>query len=366
MSQFIKLIDLALLQRGYDLPKYELKQGKYPVVYSNGIRNYHSEFKSYGPGVITGRSGTIGKITYVENNYWPHNTTLWVADFKGNHPRYVYYIMQFINFLKYISGSGIPILSRHDIHKEIVFCPSYKEQQAIAEILNIWDMAIKKTERLIYAKERKFGHLVTKLLNKSESPKRQLSDFVTEISERNRDNTMERVLSITKHNRFILHADQFKHRVASANMKNYKIIQHGQYAYNPSRINIGSIARLDDWNNGILSPMYTVFKIDEKNINSDYFLLWLSSKEAKQRIEKGAQSSVRKILRMKELGSILICLPDLSIQQKIAEALNTTKHEINLLKRLKDKYCAQKRGLMQKLLSGKWHINPLKVYNMIK
>lgn len=125
---------------------------------------------------------------------------------------------------------------------------------------------------------------------------------------------------------------------------------------NPSRINVGSIARLDDWDDGILSPMYTVFKLDHKMADSDYFLHLLSSSEAKQRIKKSAQGSVRETVSFADLGAIPICLPELSVQQNIANTLNTAKEEINLLKKLADQYRTQKRGLMQKLLSGEWHI----------
>ena len=84
-----RILDFAPLQRGFDLPTEKIVKGAYPVVYSNGILNFHIEYKAKGPGVVTGRSGTIGKVTYVESDYWPHNTSLWVTDFKGNNPKYV-------------------------------------------------------------------------------------------------------------------------------------------------------------------------------------------------------------------------------------------------------------------------------------
>ena len=102
--------------------------------------------------------------------------------------------------------------------------------------------------------------------------------------------------------------------------------------------------------------MYTVFKLDCKKINSDYFLHWLSSSEAKQRIKKSAQGSVRETVSPGDLGAILISLPDIITQEKISETLNTTKKEIDLLKALAEQYLFQKRGLMQKLLTEKWRI----------
>jgi type I restriction enzyme S subunit len=71
-----RLGDIASLQRGFDLPNSALRRGPFPVVYSNGVLTHHSDFQVEGPGVVTGRSGTIGKVTFVEGPYWPHNTAL--------------------------------------------------------------------------------------------------------------------------------------------------------------------------------------------------------------------------------------------------------------------------------------------------
>ena len=92
--------DFAPLQRGFDLPTDKIVKGEYPVVYSNGILNYHNEFKVKAPGVVTGRSGTIGKVTYVESDYWPHNTSLWVTDFKNNNPKYVFHLYKHLDLSK--------------------------------------------------------------------------------------------------------------------------------------------------------------------------------------------------------------------------------------------------------------------------
>ena len=87
--------DIAPLQRGFDLPTGQINNGKFPVVYSNGIMNYHSSYKCVAPGLITGRSGTIGKFTYIEDGYyWPHNTSLWVTNFYDNNPKFIYYLYQ--------------------------------------------------------------------------------------------------------------------------------------------------------------------------------------------------------------------------------------------------------------------------------
>jgi len=171
-----------------------------------------------------------------------------------------------------------------------------------------------------------------------------------------RDGTISHVLSVTNHSGFVLPEDQFERRVASSDLSNYKIVRRGQYAYNPSRINVGSIARLDDWGIGVLSPMYVVFELDEKRVNSDFFLHWLSSHEARQRIKKSAQGSVRETVSFSDFATIPFPLPLQEEQQAIAKMLNTAQREIILLKDLADAYRQQKRGLMQKLLTGRWRV----------
>jgi type I restriction enzyme, S subunit len=91
-----QLVNVAPLQRGFDLPNSEVREGSYPVVYSNGILNHHADFQVKGPGVVTGRSGTIGTVTFVEQDFWPHNTSLWVTDFKGNDRKFVFYLYTLI------------------------------------------------------------------------------------------------------------------------------------------------------------------------------------------------------------------------------------------------------------------------------
>src|SRR5438132_13489894 len=101
--QVMRLEEIATLQRGNDLPVNHRKQGSYPVVGSNGIVGYHSDFIVKGPGVLVGRSGSVGKVTWIENDYWPLNTTLWVKDFHRNDPHLIYYLLRYID-LGYFTG----------------------------------------------------------------------------------------------------------------------------------------------------------------------------------------------------------------------------------------------------------------------
>lgn len=235
--------------------------------------------------------------------------------------------------------------------------PPFLEQKRIASFLECWDNAIDKTEGLIAAKEKQFAWLTSNLINRAGHKRTAASDLMTEVSKRNKNSTIERVLSVTNHSGFVLPEKQFERRVASANVSNYKVVEEGQYAYNPSRINVGSIARLDNWGKGILSPMYVVFKLDTKKVCSDYFLHWLNSSEARQRIKNSAQGSVRETVSFKDLGAIDIPLPAMDVQKDVTYKLNLAQKEISLLKKTLEQFRIQKRGLMQKLLTGEWQVS---------
>jgi len=142
--------DFAPLQRGFDLPNRLRVNGLYPVVYSNGIVNFHNQFQVKGPGVVTGRSGTIGKVHYVETDYWPHNTALWVKKFNNAYPKYVFYLYLKIGLDRFASGSGVPTLNRNDAHSFKIGVPqSLDEQTAIANALSDVDALIAALEKLI-------------------------------------------------------------------------------------------------------------------------------------------------------------------------------------------------------------------------
>ena len=129
--------EVCVLQRGFDLPKKDRSSGIYPLYSANGITDYISAPKVQGPAVITGRSGTIGKVHYSENDIWPLNTALYVKDFKGNFPKYVYYFLRSFNLKKYSSGTGVPTLNRNILKHELVYvCEGSDRQENKCRILD--------------------------------------------------------------------------------------------------------------------------------------------------------------------------------------------------------------------------------------
>ena len=130
------LIEVATLQRGYDLPIQDRTGGLHPIFAANGTVGFHGSSKCKGPGVVTGRSGTIGKVHFVKTDFWPLNTSLYVKNFHGNDPRWVYYMLQSFGLESYSQGAGVPTLNRNLVHGEPVKVPPLPEQRRIAPILD--------------------------------------------------------------------------------------------------------------------------------------------------------------------------------------------------------------------------------------
>lgn len=127
------------LQRGFDITQTQQVSGIYPVVSSSGIKSYHDAWQVKGPGVVIGRKGTLGSTFYVEGNFWPHDTTLWVKEFHGNVPRFIFYYLGFLNLGVYDVGSSNPTLNRNHLHLLSACVPSPKEQQSISAVLTSLD-----------------------------------------------------------------------------------------------------------------------------------------------------------------------------------------------------------------------------------
>lgn len=127
------------LQRGFDLPVQKRQDGDVPILASNGQIGWHAESRVGGPGVVTGRSGTIGNVHYVDADFWPLNTTLYVRDFHGNYPKFVYYFLQQFDLSRFATGSGVPTLNRNDVHPIMISLPDTSEQTIIADMLTACD-----------------------------------------------------------------------------------------------------------------------------------------------------------------------------------------------------------------------------------
>jgi type I restriction enzyme S subunit len=144
-----ELQDLVLLQRGFDITKAQQRHGEIPVISSSGPQSFHNEPKVKGPGVVVGRKGSVGTVYYSETDFWPHDTTLWSKDLKGNNPKYVYYFLQTLQLSRFDTGNSNPTLNRNHIHKLPIKKPDLDQQKRIASILSAYDDLIENNRRRI-------------------------------------------------------------------------------------------------------------------------------------------------------------------------------------------------------------------------
>ena len=147
--QEASLGEVIELKRGYDLPQRKRIPGSVPLVSSSGVTYYHTEAKVRGPGVVTGRYGTLGEVFFVSSDFWPLNTTLYVRDFKGNDPRFISYFLRELDFSAYSDKAAVPGLNRNHLHQAAVRYPAdITEQRAIAHILGTLDDKIELNRRM--------------------------------------------------------------------------------------------------------------------------------------------------------------------------------------------------------------------------
>ena len=342
--------DIAPLQRGFDLPTRQICNGKIPVVYSNGIMNHHSSYKCVAPGLVTGRSGTIGKFTYIEDGYyWPHNTSLWVTDFHDNNPKFIHYLYQTIHIEQYSTGSGVPTLNRNNVHRHKTFIPKLKEQNKIAAFLSLLDERIATQNKIIEDLKKLKSAIIEIEYTPNTKTTSHIGNVIEQISKRNKNNAIQSVLSVSNRQGFIKQSDQFENRnVASEDTSNYKIVEKNDFAFNPARINVGSIARLTTFEKGIVSPMYICFRPQE-NVAPEYIDYFFESKYFYCEIQKRLEGSVRQCLSFEGLCNIPLSLPSFEMQQRIGKRLFTLGQKIKTETDLLELLNKQKQYLLRQM-----------------
>jgi len=144
-----ELGDIVTLKRGYDLPTRQRRPGSVPIVSSSGITGYHDEAKQPGPGVVTGRYGTLGEVFYVDGPYWPLNTALYAQDFHGNDPRFVAHLLRSLNLGASQGAAAVPGVNRNILHRLPVAKPPVPTQRKVAAFLSAYDDQIENNTRRI-------------------------------------------------------------------------------------------------------------------------------------------------------------------------------------------------------------------------
>lgn len=141
--------EFVRLNRGFDLPESKIVVGEYPVVASTNIKAYHNAYKVKPPVVVTGRSGSLGKVQYIDSKCWPLNTSLYSKDFRGNNPKYIYYFLQTMHLEQYNAGAGVPTLNQNHLQRLKIVVHDIDEQKKVSDILSTYDNLIENNNKRI-------------------------------------------------------------------------------------------------------------------------------------------------------------------------------------------------------------------------
>ena len=163
----------------------------------------------------------------------------------------------------------------------------------------------------------------------SEWKRVKLKELIKEVNERNKGEKVKRVLSVTNSRGFVSQEEYFEGTVHSTDISNYKIVRKNQFAYNPSRVNVGSIDILKDYENGALSPMYVVFEVDTTKLMPEYVKYYFQTNRFYENVKNNTQGSVRNSLSFKSLADFDYFLPPIKEQEAIVKILNNIEFIID-------------------------------------
>lgn len=265
-----------------------------------------------------------------------------------------------VNILKLCSkvGTTVESIEYDALRSYLLLFPPLSEQQRIAEFLGTWDEAIEKLERLVEAKEKLHNHLINELFFSATGIMVAISDFAQEISWKSTDFLTLTVLSCTKYDGLVDSEKYFGRRVYGSDLSKYKTVPYGCFAYATNHIEEGAIGLQMQYDLALISPMYTVFRIDNKKVDPLYLFYLLKSPCYVRKFKKRTEGSVNRRggLHWHSFSQIKVKLPNVEIQKKIAKILKYSQTELDLLSKKLAVFQKQKRGLMQKLLTGTWRV----------
>ena len=322
----------------------EIGKGKYAylsdrTITEAGLKNSSAKLLPQGTVLLSTRA-TIGECSIATTECTTNQGFQSLVAKENNvSSEFLYYIVAKIKreMLRRSCGSTFLEISANELKKIHTNIPSKAEQEKLVSLLSLIDQRI-ETQKKIIEDLKKLKDAITHFHYRNElshSPMVYIGQYITQVSKRNKDAKIDRVLSVSNKYGFINQDEQFEDReVASADTSNYKVVHKGDFAYNPARINVGSVARLQEFENGIVSPMYVCFTA-KKGLLPAYFELYLSTSIFKHEMNKRLEGSVRLCLTYESLCNIKIALPEFNVQKgfvsKVSAILTKIRAEERLL-----------------------------------
>ncbi|MDR1196253.1 MAG: restriction endonuclease subunit S [Endomicrobium sp.] len=359
------LSEIFVLSAGGDVDKNKFSKIKdirhqYPIyanaLTNNGLYGYSSDYVVKSEAITISGRGDIGKVFFRSGKFTPIVRLITAIPKQNISAKFMSYACSRINF--YNEMTGVPQLTIPQVSYFKVSYPSIKEQKAIVKVLETWDRGIEITQKLIEQKELQKKYLMQQLL----TGKKRLKGFKGKWKKLRFDNVFNDYTMKNNMSQELLSATQefgviprsmLKGRVMSpsGSLKNYKFVKKDSFI-----ISLRSFQGGIEYSKyeGIISPAYTVLK-NICNINKSFyryfFKLYIFIEEYLRIAVIGIRDG--KQISYPDLKSIKIPFPEVAEQTAIAEILSTADKEVEILKNKLEKLKEQKKGLMQKLLTGK-------------
>ena len=304
--------------------------GKYNLYGSTGIIGKTDEACYEGNLVLVARVGAnAGSLQIINEPCGITDNTLIIKS-KEVDALYLYFFLQHFNLNRLIFGSGQPLITGGMLKKVKVSLGTVQEQNKLTRLLSFLDERIATQNKIIEDLKKLKSAIIEMEYGQMAKSISHIGDFIEQISKRNKDSAIKNVLSVSNSQGFIQQSEQFENRiVASDDTSNYKIVERNDFAFNPARINVGSIARLTTFERGIVSPMYICFRTKDI-LFPEYLDYYFESKQFFTEIQKRLEGSVRQCLSFDGLCNIPLCVPAIEMQQQIGKRLSALVQEIKL------------------------------------
>lgn len=369
------LRDFIALQRGHDLTWRDRKDGDVPVMGSAGQNGFHNIAISKGPGVVLGRSGaSFGQAHYCEQDFWPHNTALYVTDFRGNDPLFVFYFLRSLDFSRHNSGGAQQSLNRNFIARIKVGVPPPPEQLVIAEALRDVDRLLGGLDRLIAKKRDLKQAAMEQILNghtrfprfHSKWETRRLEDVIHLIpsgvygEEKPRPGLIAASVATTAH---INEDDTWNNREMPVRyFTAQKLIDYAtaegdlivvKSSGSAASIQSGKIGFIDSKRAEKFVFSNFLMLLRPTNVFPRFLYFYLCSYNIKKLLPTLVEASTYPNIRLGDYLALEIPLPSTAEQTAIAEVLTEMDAELAALEQRREKSRVLKQAMMQELLTGR-------------
>ncbi|SBV91389.1 conserved hypothetical protein [uncultured Dysgonomonas sp.] len=340
-----------------------LKEGNIPVFGTGGYMTSVNEFLFDGESVCIGRKGTINKPFYYNGKFWTVDTLFYTYSYKNVLPKFVFNVFEQINWLMYNEASGVPSLSKSTIEQIEISIPDISEQQKIASFLSLIDERIAAQSKIIEGLKELKAWLSKQLFSRklrfkdddgADFPewKTQLLGNVTMVvSERNKNNEKLPVYSINNKDGFVPQNEQFEGIDSDDrgyDIKLYKVINKHTFAYNPARINVGSIGYSGNLENIIISSLYVCFKTQD-SINDNFLFHFFKTNSFNKEVLKNVEGGVRDYLFYENFSKIRFEQPCMEEQGKITDFLSSYDYKIRIESKVLQQLEIQKKYLLKQM-----------------